>query len=184
MISLNNHLIQGICQKNKLNVKCFKYFPQGFGDSVETQSLIIECPSVICENDLYRESMLTVYSKRTSHIIYQVKHFFLFGWEDHSVISYNTTKLLFKLIKTTNSLLAKYPKSPVLVHCSAGVGRTGTFLSVYQLYEQFLQAKEKGTIFKFSVYDTVLRLRYMRQFMVQTVDQYKFIHDFALDFFK
>lgn len=56
--------------------------------------------------------------------------------------------------------------SPVLVHCSAGVGRTGTFIAI----DWALRMLERDG--KFNVEDTIRRLRQDRVSIVQTVDQY------------
>ena len=65
----------------------------------------------------------------------------------------------------------------VIVHCSAGVGRTGTFIALYNLKkcidDQFICKVDFGV----SVFSAVRRLREQRMHMVQTVEQYEFIHD-------
>ncbi|KAI8786599.1 multiple epidermal growth factor domains protein 6 [Biomphalaria glabrata] len=65
-------------------------------------------------------------------------------------------------------------QSPVVVHCSAGVGRSGTFIALHNLIGQ---AKETGCM---DFYNTVVKLRQDRVNMVQTVEQYMFLHEAAL----
>jgi protein tyrosine phosphatase len=165
-------------------VKCFEYFPQLPPQEISFSSIVVQCASTISENDLYRESMITIFSKRTNKIIYQLRHFFIFSWIDRSVISQGKQKLLFKLLSQMNKGLDRDPRSPILVHCSAGIGRTGTLISIYQIFSEFMKAKKNNKKFVFSVYDTILRLRHMRQFMVQTQGQYVFIYQFIHSFFK
>ena len=45
--------------------------------------------------------------------------------------------------------------SPLLVHCSAGVGRTGTFIGFFKLISDIINKKVK----KFSVFETVVEMR-------------------------
>lgn len=63
-----------------------------------------------------------------------------------------------------------YKASPVLVHCSAGVGRTGTFMVI----DWALQLLE--TTGKFNVEETIKKLRQDRVSIVQTFEQYEFVH--------
>ena len=65
------------------------------------------------------------------------------------------------LHRTTMSLWNKH-KGPLLVHCSAGVGRTGTFITVDMALEQ---AKKE---WKVDIAGIVTRLRQQRMKMVQT----------------
>ena len=59
----------------------------------------------------------------------------------------------------------------ILVHCSAGVGRTGTFLAVYKLWLDYINTN----IRELSVFATVLELRKQRCLMVQKKEQYAYI---------
>ena len=59
----------------------------------------------------------------------------------------------------------------ILVHCSAGVGRTGTFLAVYKLWLDYINPNVK----ELSVFSTVLALRRQRCLMVQKKQQYAYI---------
>ena len=71
---------------------------------------------------------------------------------------------------------------PVVVHCSAGVGRTGTFTSQYYLTSQVSYYKKKGMLNSgkdcVSVFGTVRSLREQRMMMVQNFKQYEYIYDF------
>jgi len=60
---------------------------------------------------------------------------------------------------------------PILVHCSAGVGRTGTFIAVYKLVEEYYD----DTIRHFDVFGTVNEMRAQRIKMVQKPEQYVYI---------
>ncbi|XP_059173257.1 receptor-type tyrosine-protein phosphatase epsilon-like [Physella acuta] len=59
---------------------------------------------------------------------------------------------------------------PVVVHCSAGVGRTGTFIALRNVMRE---AEETGRV---NFLQTVARLRQDRMNMVQTAEQYEFLH--------
>ena len=75
--------------------------------------------------------------------------------------------------------------TPVVVHCSAGVGRTGTFISMYYLYKEILrQIKQNKNEIKFSIFNLVRKLKEMRAYLVQTEDQYVFLYKFVHYFLK
>lgn len=65
---------------------------------------------------------------------------------------------------------------------SAGIGRTGTFIAISMIIrkiEEDLKAGHKPSI---SVLSTVLKIRKMREGLVQNNTQYQFIHEAVLDY--
>ena len=62
-------------------------------------------------------------------------------------------------------------KDPILVHCSAGVGRTGTFIAVFKLVKDYMNTRVKALDFK----KTVLEMRKHRMKMVQKKEQYVYV---------
>lgn len=67
------------------------------------------------------------------------------------------------------------PNAPLLVHCSAGVGRTGTFIGI----DRYLRHIQGGQ--SVSIDAIVTEMRQARNHMVQTESQYLFIYKAALD---
>eukprot|EP00056_Hartaetosiga_gracilis_P013297 m.219360 g.219360 ORF g.219360 m.219360 type:complete len:1424 (-) comp13823_c0_seq2:127-4398(-) len=68
---------------------------------------------------------------------------------------------------------------PMVVHCSAGVGRTGVFILVYAIMT-YLPFVSKGGKYKLKILPIIKRMRTFRRYLVQTPDQYKFCHDTVL----
>uniref|UniRef100_A0A8C8B8N4 protein-tyrosine-phosphatase n=1 Tax=Otus sunia TaxID=257818 RepID=A0A8C8B8N4_9STRI len=81
-------------------------------------------------------------------------------WPDHGVPR-NPAQLLC-LVEMVNKRVLEAPAGPVLVHCSAGIGRTGTFIALDFLLKM---GKAEG---KVDVFQCVQRLREQRVSMVQT----------------
>jgi tyrosine-protein phosphatase non-receptor type 11 len=75
------------------------------------------------------------------------------------------------LLQRAVELQLHQPAGPLLVHCSAGVGRTGTFLALYKLWQDY-QDPGVATI---ALLPTVLHLRRQRDLMVQRPAQYRYI---------
>jgi netrin-G3 ligand len=67
-------------------------------------------------------------------------------------------------------------EGPICVHCSAGVGRTGVFITLSIVLERM---RFEGVV---DMFQTVNILRTQRSFMVQTMDQYTFCYRGALEY--
>lgn len=64
---------------------------------------------------------------------------------------------------------------PLVVHCSAGVGRTGAYIVIDAMLDRL---RKERTV---DVFGQVAALREQRNYMVQTEDQYIFIYDAVLE---
>ncbi|XP_016092717.1 receptor-type tyrosine-protein phosphatase eta-like [Sinocyclocheilus grahami] len=106
-----------------------------------------------------------------------VRHFHFTAWPDHGVPE--TTELLINFRHLVREHMDQYSRhSPTLVHCSAGVGRTGTFIAIDRL---IFQIERDGVV---DVYGIIHDLRMHRPLMVQTEDQYVFLNQCSMDIIK
>ncbi|XP_062865225.1 receptor-type tyrosine-protein phosphatase delta-like isoform X15 [Trichomycterus rosablanca] len=102
----------------------------------------------------------------------EVRQFQFTAWPDHGVPEHPTPFLAFlRRVKACNPPDA----GPMVVHCSAGVGRTGCFIVIDAMMERI---KHEKTV---DIYGHVTLMRAQRNYMVQTEDQYVFIHDALLE---
>ncbi|KAK2179862.1 hypothetical protein NP493_469g03030 [Ridgeia piscesae] len=102
----------------------------------------------------------------------EVRQFQFTAWPDHGVPDHPTPLLLFmRRVKA----LTPPDSGPMIIHCSAGVGRTGAFIVIDSMLERI---KHEKTV---DIYGHVTCLRAQRNYMVQTEDQYVFIHDALLE---
>ena len=115
---------------------------------------------------LQEEVILADYTIRTFSVQHEghktekiVTQYHFTVWPDHGVPDYPTSLLLFVRRVTA----ANYDSaSPIIVHCSAGVGRTGTFIT---LFTQLQRIKEENNV---DIFNFVQSMRYNRCCMVQT----------------
>ncbi|XP_067353340.1 protein tyrosine phosphatase receptor type Db isoform X15 [Channa argus] len=149
-------------------VKCDQYWPTR---GTETYGLIQVTLLDTVELATYSVRTFALY-KSGSNEKREVRHFQFTAWPDHGVPEHPTPFLAFlRRIKACNPPDA----GPMVVHCSAGVGRTGCFVVIDAMTERI---KHEKTI---DIYGHVTLMRSQRNYMVQTEDQYIFIHDALLE---
>ncbi len=102
-----------------------------------------------------------------------IEHYQYQEWPDHG--RPKTTETIRQLIQITNNCRKLKRKEgltgPPIFHCSAGVGRTGTFIAIDV---GIRMVKEHKNV---DIPKIVKQIRRYRMFMVQSSDQYKFIYD-------
>ncbi|XP_026059718.1 receptor-type tyrosine-protein phosphatase S isoform X5 [Carassius auratus] len=102
----------------------------------------------------------------------EVRQFQFTAWPDQGVPEHPTPFLAFlRRVKACNPPDA----GPIVVHCSAGVGRTGCFIVIDAMLER---VKQEKTI---DIYGHVTLMRSQRNYMVQTEEQYVFIYEALLE---
>jgi len=96
------------------------------------------------------------------------------AWPDHGVPE--STGAFLQLCKDADSWNKTH--GPLVVHCSAGIGRTGTFCVVHSTLEKIRAevAKDPQKEPTVNIIETILHLRKQRSSMVQTVEQYEFCY--------
>uniref|UniRef100_A0A8C9A6Z0 Receptor-type tyrosine-protein phosphatase eta n=1 Tax=Prolemur simus TaxID=1328070 RepID=A0A8C9A6Z0_PROSS len=150
--------------------KCEEYWPskqaQDYGDITVAMTSEVVLPEWTIRD-------FTVKSIPTSES-HPLRQFHFTSWPDHGVP--DTTDLLINFRYLVRDYMKQSPpESPILVHCSAGVGRTGTFIAIDRL---IYQIENENTV---DVYGIVYDLRMHRPLMVQTEDQYVFLNQCVLD---
>ncbi|CAM9830228.1 unnamed protein product [Bubo scandiacus] len=103
-----------------------------------------------------------------------VSHLHYTAWPDHGIPESTTSIMTFRELVREHIQSTK-DAGPTLVHCSAGVGRTGTFIALDRLLQQMKQEKVVDT------FGVVYALRMNRYLMIQTLSQYIFLHSCILE---
>uniref|UniRef100_A0A452UR61 protein-tyrosine-phosphatase n=1 Tax=Ursus maritimus TaxID=29073 RepID=A0A452UR61_URSMA len=142
--------------------KCHQYWPDP-PDVMEHGHFHIRCQSEDCTLAyVFREMLVTNTETGEEHT---VTHLQYVAWPDHGVPDDSSDFLEF--VNSVRSL--RVDGEPVLVHCSAGIGRTGVLVTM----ETAMCLTERNL----PVYplDIVRKMRDQRAMMVQTSSQYKFV---------
>lgn len=146
------------------NIKSHSYWPQKPGQINVQNKFIIRCEKVqnLPGHNLVVTYLTLCYGKQTRKLV----HIWYQGWNDFGCPeSFRDIELL----RAINAI-HKHKKAPFLIHCSAGVGRSGT----YALIEYCLFHKTKN------VFEALLQLRKERAGLVQHVNQYKFAKKYVI----
>ncbi|XP_035385751.1 receptor-type tyrosine-protein phosphatase delta isoform X45 [Electrophorus electricus] len=154
--------------EERSRVKCDQYWPTR---GTETYGLIQVTLLDTVELATYCVRTFALYKNGSSEKK-EVRQFQFTAWPDHGVPEHPTPFLAFlRRVKACNPPDA----GPMVVHCSAGVGRTGCFIVIDAMLERI---KHEKTV---DIYGHVTLMRAQRNYMVQTEDQYVFIHDALLE---
>ncbi|XP_075759198.1 receptor-type tyrosine-protein phosphatase S isoform X9 [Pelodiscus sinensis] len=154
--------------EEKSRIKCDQYWP---GRGTETYGMIQVTLLDTIELATFCVRTFSLHKNGSSEKR-EVRQFQFTAWPDHGVPEYPTPFLAFlRRVKTCNPPDA----GPIVVHCSAGVGRTGCFIVIDAMLERI---KHEKTV---DIYGHVTLMRSQRNYMVQTEDQYSFIHDALLE---
>ncbi|XP_053928538.1 receptor-type tyrosine-protein phosphatase F isoform X14 [Cuculus canorus] len=154
--------------EEKSRVKCDQYWPSR---GTETYGMIQVTLLETVELATYTVRSFVLYKNGSSEKR-ELRQFQFMAWPDHGVPEYPTPILAFlRRVKACNPSDA----GPMVVHCSAGVGRTGCFIVIDAMLERM---KHEKTV---DIYGHVTCMRSQRNYMVQTEDQYIFIHEALLE---
>ncbi|XP_065918174.1 receptor-type tyrosine-protein phosphatase S-like [Dysidea avara] len=153
-------------------IKCQQYWPNDGSSVFGTIKVTLQKEEQLRSYCVRQLSITNVSSpKRETRVVHQ---FHFTAWPDHGVPKYGTALLEFQK-RVDKHYMGKSSK-PMLVHCSAGVGRTGTFIAINN---EIQRIKQEGVT---DIHSFVCQMRFCRNFMVQTLPQYMFIHMALLEY--
>ncbi|XP_077948713.1 receptor-type tyrosine-protein phosphatase T isoform X7 [Gasterosteus aculeatus] len=148
-------------------VKCVRYWP----DETEVYG---DIKVTLIETEPLAEYVIRTFTvqKKGHNEIRELRQFHFTSWPDHGVPCYATGLLGFiRQVKFLNAPDA----GPIVAHCSAGAGRTGCFIAVDIMLDM---AETEGVV---DIFNCIRELRSQRVNMVQTEEQYVFVHDAILE---
>uniref|UniRef100_H2L8X3 Tyrosine-protein phosphatase non-receptor type 9 n=1 Tax=Oryzias latipes TaxID=8090 RepID=H2L8X3_ORYLA len=163
--------------------KCGQYWPLDEGGQ-EVYGHIAVVNQRVDHHTHYNHTTLELHNTETCEQR-QVSHFQYLSWPDYGVPTSAVTLIDFlgavkrqqrKMVRAVSSQWMGHPLGPpMVVHCSAGIGRTGTFCALDICLSQL---QDVGTL---NVCQTVRRMRTQRAFSIQTPDQYYFCYNAILE---
>ena len=161
--------------------KCEKYWPSagkefkftlGEGIKVEGKSEEQLSPTLVLRKFLVEDPITGIQKREVRQLHYT-------GWPDHGVPKGEANLESFKNMMDYFiwAILTSAPDEKLVVHCSAGIGRTGTTIGLAHLILNTWAQRNAGVADpQISVFSTVRRMREQRTHLVQMVEQYEFIH--------
>mmetsp|Transcript_21619 Transcript_21619/g.47303 ORF Transcript_21619/g.47303 Transcript_21619/m.47303 type:complete len:334 (-) Transcript_21619:715-1716(-) len=164
-------------------VKCAPYYPASSGQRLTAKGVQVETlkSELVANGQLTIRTMVVTGRVGGKSVSRTISHYHYHAWPDHGTPEESAP------IRSMCEALAsaRQQSQHVVVHCSAGIGRTGTFVAVDMLRQRLrmLQEKYATTTAPTSELSDALdlptlvhQLRKQRMGMVQTFEQYVFIY--------
>ncbi|MED6248581.1 hypothetical protein ATANTOWER_002240 [Ataeniobius toweri] len=165
-------------------VKCGQYWPLEEGRTEQHGYFMVKNTHIQVFQD-FKLSYLELYNTQSGEKR-EVCHYLYVSWPDFGVPKSASAMLDFRehvlerrraAVQSLGSSWRGPPGGPsVVVHCSAGIGRTGTFCTLDICLSQL---EDVGTV---NIHQTVRRMRTQRAFSIQTWDQYYFCYTAVIEY--
>lgn len=165
-------MLTGIEENGK--VKCAQYWNESGTKEIDNLFKVTLRSCVKYSDFLMRRfDLRQLSSSEEDEYPRDILHFHFLLWKDF--LAPEQPSWILRFIKRVNEHFSP-DRGPILVHCSAGVGRTGTFIAIDSLIPEITSAKTVN------IFECVSQLRYQRNFLVQSFKQYIFIYRALMEF--
>lgn len=153
-------------------LKCAQYWPGEKGEKKEFKSgVVVENISGSKPMERDAEIQITTLNVNFGGQTMTVRHLHWTDWPDRGVPPCKLTSL--ELLSAVRG-----SKVPIVVHCSAGIGRTGTIVAIEYILEKIAENKPLPPM-----PDLVKQIRDQRAYSIQNDIQYLYIHRVMLHYF-
>uniref|UniRef100_W5NB39 protein-tyrosine-phosphatase n=1 Tax=Lepisosteus oculatus TaxID=7918 RepID=W5NB39_LEPOC len=154
--------------------KCERYWPE-LNETSTFDPFLVSCLEESSPNKEVIVRTLNVQFQGDTHSVSQFQYT---AWPDHGIP--NSADSILGMMKMAHSKQGN-DTAPILVHCSAGCGRTGVICTIDYIHD-LLQTRRITA--DFSIKDIVLDMRRQRPAAVQTKEQYEFLHSTVAQMFE
>jgi len=171
VIVMLTNLIEGIGFHSS---KCSQYWPDLVGNTRRFHDISVQLYD--CQDA--PDYLVRKFDVSRNEITRSIVHVQCTSWPDRCAPK--NASVLLQLIDVVRALASQYGKNdrdnpktgPWLIHCSAGVGRTGTFIAL----DQIMRMYDEPIHSEIDVFNVVYQLRKERRYLVQTLSQYTYLY--------
>ncbi|EGR32665.1 protein-tyrosine phosphatase protein, putative [Ichthyophthirius multifiliis] len=182
----NTETIVMLCNlKENHKVQCEQYWPNQVGQTCQYQKFQITLNSEDIIYEKLHKRQLLISNNQLGEQKAVTQYQFI-DWKDHGIPSETDFNIINFIVQF---MIEEYEKNKIsVIHCSAGVGRTGTIISLVNLMlnikcylpqiQETIKNKYNLNHCTISVFGIVRRLREQRWGMVNQPEQYEYIYKF------
>jgi protein tyrosine phosphatase len=112
------------------SLKCHRYWPDPTSAPPKKSLTFDDLKVQFVSAENQREALVRTFHVTKGDVQHIVTQICYLSWPDHGVPLTSGEFLRFRDLVTAVSRMSQFPNSPLVIHCSAGVGRTGTYLAI------------------------------------------------------
>ncbi|EGD76245.1 tyrosine-protein phosphatase corkscrew [Salpingoeca rosetta] len=158
--------------------KCTRYWPDNAGDSADYGGFRVLMQAEEDRGPFIIRTLVVQKGSDPARTVYQYHYT---NWPDHGVPDDAEILSLLLTVREHNKDVkekSQRPVGPLLVHCSAGIGRTGTIIVIDIIMDKI---EQEGTGIDVDIQKSIQGIRAQRSGMIQTAAQYRFVYKAILD---